>query len=126
MIKCYIFSLFFLLFTDSMVLAQENRTVIDTLEENIEFTEEIDTLEVENPELYPLQDTINYQIANRLNNKRFYTALRGCSNSLVVENFTFLLNYDPSLRFKIPAISPINLNHNPFVNSRFGFRVHPK
>ena len=126
MIKCFIFSLCFLFLTDNRVLAQENSVVIDTLEESIEFTEEIDTLEVENPELYPLQEMINYKIENSLNNKQFYAALRGCSNSLVVENFTFLLNYDPSLRFKIPTISPINLNHNPLINSRFGFRVHPK
>lgn len=125
MIRRFIFSLFFLLFIGNLVLAQENRAVIDTLEESIEFTEDIDTLDVESQDLYPLQDTINYQIENRLYNKRFYAALRGCSNSIVVENFTFLLNYDPSLRFKIPTISPINLNHNPFVNSKFGFRVHP-
>ncbi|PWK16802.1 peptidase M23-like protein [Arcicella aurantiaca] len=121
MIKYIVFSIFFLLSSQRVLIAQENRAVIDTLEERLEFTEEIDTLEVENPAIYPIPDTII-----RLNNKQFYAALRGCSNSLVVNNFTFLLNHDPSLRFKIPAISPINLNHNPFVNSRFGYRVHPK
>lgn len=116
----------FFLASTTIVIAQENYAVIDTTDESIEFMEDIDTSFVESPDLYLLPDSSMLQEQNLFSVQRFYTALRGCSNSLIVEKFAWLLSIDPTLRYKIPCLSPLHLNHNPVINSKFGFRIHPK